>query len=256
KALEMFERSGNRGSFSAMECAAAIYYEGKDVPVDRAMAREWIEKLRRYDPNRDPKIFARKFSGSAYGEALAWITEETSVAEELDQLYEQAFFLETAKGQRQDALRLYRQIINTKASNGTHPVIAKTLRRMLVIYEDPDADPLKESIRFARDHLTKCKELHLLSGVFAIPEAHRTMKSVPELSALDDLCDIYDQAMKDVLKRDEKYRSASEKIDLGLISNAEYSDALHSARRKYENTPEYISALEAYDRYVLVRNTL
>jgi hypothetical protein len=56
-------------------------------------------------------------------------------ADDLSQLYEKAYFLETAKGQTEEALTIYRQIAATEATDENHAVVTKTLKRMLAIYD-------------------------------------------------------------------------------------------------------------------------
>ena len=65
-----------------------------------------------------------------------------SFADDLSQLYEKAYFLETAKGQTEEALEIYRGIAATKATDENRTVITKTLKRMLEIYTlaQPPAD--------------------------------------------------------------------------------------------------------------------
>jgi tetratricopeptide (TPR) repeat protein len=58
-------------------------------------------------------------------------------ANELQQQYEKAYFLETAKGQTEEALKIYRQIVAIDATDTTdenRTVITKTLKRMQEIY--------------------------------------------------------------------------------------------------------------------------
>ncbi len=64
-------------------------------------------------------------------------------AQDLQQLYEKAYFLETAKGQTEEALDIYREIASTKATDENRATILKTLERMLTLYS---TGSLKEKI--------------------------------------------------------------------------------------------------------------
>ncbi len=55
-------------------------------------------------------------------------------AQDLQQLYEKAYFLETAKGQTDEALVIYRQIAATEVTDDNRKAIIDTLNRMLKIY--------------------------------------------------------------------------------------------------------------------------
>jgi hypothetical protein len=57
-----------------------------------------------------------------------------SVAEDLAQLYEKAYFLETAKGQTEAALEIYREIAAMETTGENYETVSKTLTRMLNIY--------------------------------------------------------------------------------------------------------------------------
>uniref|UniRef100_UPI0035644A2B NosD domain-containing protein n=1 Tax=Pontiella sp. TaxID=2837462 RepID=UPI0035644A2B len=82
----------------------------------------------------------RKYHGKAL-RPLQWMTllamlflNAASFADNLSQAYEKAYFLETAKGQTEEALEIYRQIAATDATDENRTVITKTLKRMLEIY--------------------------------------------------------------------------------------------------------------------------
>ncbi len=58
----------------------------------------------------------------------------STFAEDLSQLYEKAYFLETAKGQTEEALEIYRQIASTKVTDENRLTILNTLDRMQQLY--------------------------------------------------------------------------------------------------------------------------
>ena len=66
--------------------------------------------------------------------ALLLSAVSLTFAEDLAQLYEKAYFLETAKGQSEEAMGIYRKIAATKPTDENHTVITKTLKRLLEIY--------------------------------------------------------------------------------------------------------------------------
>ncbi len=55
--------------------------------------------------------------------------------EDLGQLYEKAYFLETAKGQPEEALILYNQVINSEATEDNRQVIIQSLERMVQLHK-------------------------------------------------------------------------------------------------------------------------
>ncbi|MGA1869114.1 MAG: hypothetical protein ACMUJM_11290 [bacterium] len=59
-------------------------------------------------------------------------------AEDLPQLYEKAFLLETQEGQSDSAIEIYKNIICAKISDKNRGIIINSLRRMLTIYEETD----------------------------------------------------------------------------------------------------------------------
>lgn len=68
---------------------------------------------------------------------LMLIIAATAAAQDLTQLYEKAYFLETAKGQTEEALDIYRQIATTKATDENRTVILKALNRLQYQYNFP-----------------------------------------------------------------------------------------------------------------------
>ncbi|VGO15937.1 hypothetical protein PDESU_04526 [Pontiella desulfatans] len=67
-------------------------------------------------------------------------------ADDLSQLYEKAYFLETAKGQTEQALVLYRRIAATKATDENRATILNTLDRMRFLYSVEDHTPLQAKV--------------------------------------------------------------------------------------------------------------
>ena len=58
-----------------------------------------------------------------------------SFADDLSQLYEKAYFLETAKGQTKEALELYEQIVSADATDANRHTVIQSLERMLVLHK-------------------------------------------------------------------------------------------------------------------------
>lgn len=56
-------------------------------------------------------------------------------AGELQQKFEEAYYLETAKAQTQEALAIYSQIVQSEVTDETRPVIIQSLERMLVLHK-------------------------------------------------------------------------------------------------------------------------
>ncbi|VGO15939.1 hypothetical protein PDESU_04528 [Pontiella desulfatans] len=67
-------------------------------------------------------------------------------ANDLSQLYEKAYFLETAKGEREASLKIYREIAATPATDRNQETIIKTLRRMLVLYEASTGEDMQAAL--------------------------------------------------------------------------------------------------------------
>ncbi|MDF7798379.1 right-handed parallel beta-helix repeat-containing protein [Pontiellaceae bacterium B1224] len=63
------------------------------------------------------------------------ILANVCVASDLSQKYEKAYFLETAKGQTEEALDIYREIAATPATDENRQTIIQSLKRMLAINE-------------------------------------------------------------------------------------------------------------------------
>ncbi|RKX37240.1 MAG: hypothetical protein DRP64_17505 [Verrucomicrobia bacterium] len=73
--------------------------------------------------------------------ALVFCFGPATFADDLAQLYEKAYFLETAKGQSREALVIYRQIAATEPTDENRSVIAKALDRLQEEYAFPYAVP-------------------------------------------------------------------------------------------------------------------
>ncbi len=67
--------------------------------------------------------------------ALILIVAANSFAEDLSLLYEKAYFLETAKGQTEEALEIYEKIVATSAPGENRQTIIQSLERMLVLHK-------------------------------------------------------------------------------------------------------------------------
>jgi tetratricopeptide (TPR) repeat protein len=102
---------------------------------------------------------------------LLLLAVSASFAEDLSLLYEKAYFLETAKGQTEEALEIYRQIAAIEATSENHEIVSKTLARMLQIYA---ALNRTESTR--EDRLEKAIALN------AIGQSHQAEAMLLELS--------------------------------------------------------------------------
>ncbi|RKX43082.1 MAG: hypothetical protein DRP64_08730, partial [Verrucomicrobia bacterium] len=258
KALELFEKSGASGRWpSSMEKAAAAHYRGKGTPVDKAMAREWVVKLRDCNPDRPCIHFARLFPPEEYAAALAWNKADTTVAEELDQLYEKAYFLETAKGQTKEAFETYRKIIATKATYGTSPIIVKALEQMLDYYSDPIHNPLKRNVQIAKTYLEFCRETKDSPGIYALHDALTYQKNVPELRALQELSKIRDDAITEILKKDDAFKKALAQYVDSPTRDTEKKlyQAKNNAREHFKNNKDYLAARMKSAESVLIRNT-
>ncbi|VGO15938.1 hypothetical protein PDESU_04527 [Pontiella desulfatans] len=70
----------------------------------------------------------------------------TSFADDLSQLYEKAYFLETAKGQTQEALEVYKTIIATNATDGNRQILIQSLQRMLTLHKKQRDKTLQEKV--------------------------------------------------------------------------------------------------------------
>ncbi|RKX37241.1 MAG: hypothetical protein DRP64_17510 [Verrucomicrobia bacterium] len=79
---------------------------------------------------------------------LALILAVASLGDDLSQLYEKAYFLETAKGQTEEALTIYREIAATEATAENKVTIRKTLTRMQLLYGPDDPSSIQRQ-RFA-----------------------------------------------------------------------------------------------------------
>jgi hypothetical protein len=78
--------------------------------------------------------------------ALLIIGATAAYAKDLTQLYEKAYFLETAKGEQESALKIYRDIAGTAVTDENRSVIINTLNRMLHIYSGPTGDDLQTEL--------------------------------------------------------------------------------------------------------------
>ena len=79
-------------------------------------------------------------------------------AEDLTQLYEKAYFLETAKGQTEEALELYEQIVSADATDANRHTIIQSLERMLVLHKrqcDKTFQDKVDHFQFAPDILAQ-----------------------------------------------------------------------------------------------------
>jgi hypothetical protein len=77
-----------------------------------------------------------------------WLTLLTALcigsaafAEDLSQAYEKAYFLETAKGQTEEALKIYREIAAAEPTDENRAVVVKALQRLQEEYAFPHAVP-------------------------------------------------------------------------------------------------------------------
>ena len=78
--------------------------------------------------------------------ALLMITTTAALADNLTQLYEKAYFLETAKGQTEQALEIYREIAATKATDENQETICRALGRMQSLYGNTERSPLQDIV--------------------------------------------------------------------------------------------------------------
>lgn len=253
KALELFEKSGASGRWpSSMEKAAAAHYRGKGTPVDKAMAREWVVKLRDCNPDRPCIHFARLFPPEEYAAALAWNKADTTVAEELDQLYEKAYFLETAKGQTKEAFETYRKIIATKATYGTSPIIVKALEQMLAYYSAPENDPITKSYHLARAYLEYCKQRNRSPGLLLNRQKIKHLtQTVPELKTLQELVNLHNHAIKEIMEEDAGFRMAHKQYTEGKIDGLEMDKTDYALRSRLYNDvkdPEFIRATSMHHK--------
>ncbi|MCF7817739.1 MAG: hypothetical protein K9M54_07640 [Kiritimatiellales bacterium] len=90
-------------------------------------------------------------------------------AGELAQLYEKAYFLETAKGQPDAALEIYRQIAASKATDETRGTILKSMERMQVLYRGQSQGSLQEKVNGFNMEAGKINEV---LGTFGEPEGY------------------------------------------------------------------------------------
>ena len=66
---------------------------------------------------------------------LLLVLSTSTFAGDLSQLYEKAYFLETAKGDTEEALEIYRQIVSSDATDENQSIIIQSLERMLALTE-------------------------------------------------------------------------------------------------------------------------
>ena len=93
----------------------------------------------------------------------------TVYADDLSQRYENAYFLETAKGQTKEALDIYRKIAMTEPNGENRQVIIQSLERMLVLHKRQCERTLQEKV----DHFEM--HPHVLDRVietFGKPESY------------------------------------------------------------------------------------
>ena len=78
--------------------------------------------------------------------ALLALTASLAFANDLSQAYEKAYFLETAKGQTEEALDIYRKIASIKATDENTETICKALNRMQFIYNSHNSSKLQDMV--------------------------------------------------------------------------------------------------------------
>lgn len=78
--------------------------------------------------------------------ALILTLAASTFASDLSQLYEKAYYLETAKGQTEEALEIYKQIIASDATDEMQPIIIQSLERMLVLHKRSRNKTLQEKV--------------------------------------------------------------------------------------------------------------
>ena len=173
-----------------------------------------------------------------------------SFAEDLSQLYEKAYYLETAKGQPAQALEIYRRIAVTKATKKNREVLVKTLERMLALYKGHDRAQLSKNAQTALAHLDDCEKEEITPpvGFIGSAELRRYWENVPELKVLRQQFIRDDDAFGEVLKTDDGYRKAREAYD--RTSGASQDRALkklyaakNTACHRLKDTNAYIEAM-------------
>jgi len=70
-----------------------------------------------------------------------------ALAEDLSQLFEKAYYLDTGKGQQKKALEIYREIAATEVTPENKATVIKALKRLLALYDTATAAALKTALQ-------------------------------------------------------------------------------------------------------------
>lgn len=100
---------------------------------------------------------------------LLAIATNTLADDDLSQLYEKAYFLETAKGQTEEALEIYKQIVSSDATDENRSIIIQSLERMLELHKRSRNKTLQDKVD--NFDLSPSIEDHVIA-MFGNPEAY------------------------------------------------------------------------------------
>jgi len=97
-------------------------------------------------------------------------------ADNLSQRYEKAYFLETAKGQTEEALEIYRQIVATEATDDNRLAVIQALKRMLVLNQRARDKTIKDKVdNFVMDDPV----LYRIIDTFGEPISYKGLSGKP-----------------------------------------------------------------------------
>ncbi|RKX43083.1 MAG: hypothetical protein DRP64_08735 [Verrucomicrobia bacterium] len=99
---------------------------------------------------------------------LLLVLSTSTFAGDLSQLYEKAYFLETAKGDTEEALEIYRQIVSSDATDENQSIIIQSLERMLALHKRGRNKTLQKKVD--QFELSPAIEDHVIA-TFGNPEA-------------------------------------------------------------------------------------
>jgi len=105
------------------------------------------------------------------------------LADDLSQSYEKAYFLETAKGQKEEALEIYRKIAAEKPTEDNKETIRRALERMQVLYGNHKPSPLQGLV----DNFDMSKgTLNKIVRIFGEPDGYYLGKEKLKKNSLPD----------------------------------------------------------------------
>jgi hypothetical protein len=78
--------------------------------------------------------------------AFLLTTASISLGQNLEEKYEKAYYQETVKGNRAEALAVYRKIAAEEPNDENREVVIKALNRMLILYAAPSAGTFKRAM--------------------------------------------------------------------------------------------------------------